>query len=666
MTTTLDSHAHHVAPVDTFPVQHPLDPLTPSEISRAAAILKEQEQLDDDNRFVYIELREPGKAVVNSFQPGATWTREAFIVLRDHARHRTLEAVVDLTNEVVTHFEQAPSAQAPMTDEEFGFCEELIRADPRWQDAMRKRGVTDFSLAIVDKWACGYTGPEDDPSTRRISRPLTFVRDSADGNGYARPVENLVVMIDLDARAIVDVIDTGVVAIPTRSGNYRPDQITDENNVPNFPRVREPMKPILIEQPEGPSFTMDGNAITWANWRFRVGYTPREGLVLHQIGYTDRGVLRPVVSRASLSEMYVPYGDPGDTHWNKNVFDEGEYGLGIMANSLELGCDCLGAITYIDVYVNDQDGQPLQIPNAVCIHEEDAGIAWKHTDYRNGEGEVRRNRRLVVSIFTTVGNYDYGFYWYLYLDGSIEFESKLTGILSTGAIEGEAKPKYGELLAPGLYGPNHQHFFNLRLDMSVDGERNDFYEVNSMEADEEDNTWGNAWKQVKTHLTTELDAARVADPINGRTWLVANSDKRNALGGLISYKVEIGGALTRPFARAGSQVATRGAFASKHIWATPFAERERYAAGEWMPQNPGTDGLPAYTKNNRSIEASDLVIWPTICAHHVVRPEDWPVMPVATVGLHLKPVGFFDGNPMLDLAPEKPAEAHGSSCHHQD
>ena len=54
-----------------------------------------------------------------------------------------------------------------------------------------------------------------------------------------------------------------------------------------------------------------------------------------------------------------------------------------------------------------------------------------------GSNEVRRNRRLVVSFFTTVGNYDYGFYWYLYLDGTIEFEAKATGIVFTAALPGK-------------------------------------------------------------------------------------------------------------------------------------------------------------------------------------------------------------------------------------
>lgn len=638
---------------------HPLEPLAPEEISRASTILKHHSEFTPQQRFVFIELKEPSKAVVRAFDSDAgPWEREAFLLLRDRAQHRTLEAVVNLSAETVTSYTEIPDAQPPMTEEEFFACEEMIRQDPVVQEALRKRGVEDFSKAMVDKWAAGYVMDEDAPSQRRIARPIVFIQGQDDANAYARPVENLIITVDLDNNEIVDVKDTGVVELPPKNGNYTAERITDPENSPHFEKVRERMNPIHITQPEGPSFVIDGHNLEWANWKLQVGFTAREGLVLHTISYNDRGTQRPVLYRASLAEMYVPYGDPADTHWNKNVFDEGEYGLGGLANSLVLGCDCLGEITYLDAVLSNQEGEPTKISNAICIHEEDAGIGWKHTDFRTGLGEVRRNRRLVVSFFATVGNYDYGFYWYLYLDGSIEFESKLTGVLSTGAYETGHEPRYGKVIAPGLYGPNHQHFFAVRLDMNIDGPKNNLYELQAEVAAPEENPWGNAWYESKTLLGSEAQAQRLADPVRGRSWVVTNAEKKNRLGGDIGYKVELGGSLALPMAQPGSQQHARGAFARKHLWATQFAERERYAAGEYVPQNPRSGGLPEYVQQDRSLAGEDLVLWPILCAHHVVRPEDWPVMPVATVGLHLKPSGFFDGNPMLDL----PAE-QTSSCH---
>jgi primary-amine oxidase len=117
----------------------------------------------------------------------------------------------------------------------------------------------------------------------------------------------------------------------------------------------------------------------------------------------------------------VPSGDPRPTQARKNAFDVGEYGMGMCANGLQLGCDCLGAISYLDADLCDSRGRGLTIPNAICIHEEDYGILWKHTDRRLPHNpEVRRSRRLVVSSISTVENYEYGFYWYFYQDGNIE------------------------------------------------------------------------------------------------------------------------------------------------------------------------------------------------------------------------------------------------------
>jgi len=646
------------------PVRHPLDPLTPTEVEQAAALVKTHDRWTPEVRFVFVETAEPPKAEVLAWAPGRPWDRQAACLLRDRALRTTYETVVSLTRGEVISWRQVDGVQPPMMFEEFMACEDTVRADPRWQEAMRARGVTDFSLAMIDPWASGYTGPEDDPSLRRLARPLTFVRTSPEDNGYARPVEGLVVTVDLDTMTVVEVDDHGAVPLPPQSGNYVPELLTGPGNVPAFTQAREPMKPIAITQEQGPSFTVDGHSVEWANWRFHIGFTPREGLVLNDIRYVDKGTERPVLYRASLAEMYVPYGDPRPTHWNKNVFDEGEYGLGWLANPLTLGCDCLGEIHYFDAHVNDQDGLPTTIGNAICMHEEDASIGWKHTDFRTERVEVRRNRRLVVSFIATVGNYEYGFYWNLYLDGSIEFEIKLTGVLSTGALPVGEDPVFGTLVAPGLMAPNHEHYFSMRLDMRVDGDRNNLFEVDSVaEPAGPTNPHGNAWRVVRTHLDSEAKAQRLPSPLTGRAWLVASADTTTALGTRPAYKIEPG-AWTKPLWQPGSEQANRGGFAEKQLWATPYDASERYAAGDYVAQNPGLDGLEKYTAGNRPLVDADLVLWYTIGAHHVVRPEDWPVMPVTKVSMHLKPFGFFDGNPMLDVAPDAAAcHCDPASCH---
>lgn len=515
---------------------HPLEPLSTSEIGQVSAILRRDLSLGSTSRFVFIETFDPPKADVVAWQPGDDWDRQGFALIRETAEHKTYEAVVSLSGDRVVSYEHIEGVQPPITVEEFDLSEDLVRKDPRWQAAMRLRGVDDFDSAMIDKWSSGYTGPGDAPD-RRLARLLTFVRMGQYDNGYAHPVEGLIVTIDMDTWEVLEVTDHGVVPLPPTTGNFEEGLWSLPTQYPAQSGPREQMKPIEISQPQGSSVVLDGHSLSWGPWRLQVGYTPREGVILQDVRYQDGDRLRPILYRGSVSEMYVPYGDPAATHWNKNVFDEGEYGLGVLANSLELGCDCVGEILYLDAVVNDQEGAPVVIPNGICVHEEDAGIGWKHTEYRDGRGEVRRNRRLVISFFVTVGNYDYGFYWNIHLDGSIELEVKLTGIISTGALLPGAvapggEPGFGTQVAPQLYGPHHQHFFSVRLDMQVDGQRNSIDELNSAALPAgPDNPWGSAWQVQRTRLESEAQAARDASPSTARSWIVTSSDTVNGVGG---------------------------------------------------------------------------------------------------------------------------------------
>ena len=141
----------------------------------------------------------------------------------------------------------------------------------------------------------------------------------------------------------------------------------------------------------------------------------------------------------------MPYRDPTPDHFRRTAFDIGEWGLGFMTTSLERGCDCLGEITYLDAVVHDSAGEPQRIPHAICIHEEDNGVLWKHVDHEFGP-EVRRARRLVVSFHVTVANYEYLVYWRFYQDGNIECEVRATGLMVTSALPAGQPPPYGTLV----------------------------------------------------------------------------------------------------------------------------------------------------------------------------------------------------------------------------
>ncbi|MBM4441926.1 MAG: primary-amine oxidase [Candidatus Rokubacteria bacterium] len=641
---------------------HPLDPLTADEIRAAVSVVRASARLGSDVLFIRVCLHEPAKAVVLAFREGDAIERQAFVLIRDRRARTTAEVIVSLSRREIVSWKELRDVQPPITIDEFLECERAVQASAAWQAAMRKRGVTDFSLAMVDPWSAGHYGPADDP-VRRLVRALTWIRTDEHDNGYARPIEGLITLVDLDRMEVVDVEDHPAVPVPTHDGNYTAAALTNPRNVPHVPAgPRTDLRALEIAQPEGPSFEVSGYRVSWQKWRLRIGFTPREGLVLHTVGYEDGGRVRPILYRASLAEMVVPYGDPAPTHWRKNAFDEGEYGVGMLANSLRLGCDCLGEIRYLDAVIADGKGEPVVVENAICMHEEDFGILWKHTNFRTGDVEVRRSRRFVISSIATVGNYEYGFFWYFYQDGTIELQVKLTGILSTGAIRPGTEPEHGVLIAPGLYAPNHQHWFNFRLDMMVDGPENSVYEVNSEAVPlGPANPQGNAWIARRTLLARESEAQRLVDPLAGRYWIVTNPRVTNALGQPVGYKL-MPGDNVRALAHPESSIARRAGFITRHLWVTRYDPAELFAAGDYPNQHPGGAGLPSYVKADRALESADVVLWYSVGSHHVARSEEWPVMPVGYAGFHLKPVGFFVGSPALDV-PASAHNGHGGAAH---
>jgi len=154
-------------------VRHPLDPLTAEEIAAASRILKRDRGLAASARFVYVTLREPAKDAVLR---GEAVEREAHIVLRERAECRTYEAVVSITAGAVRQWREVPGVQPAIMLEEFLATEAAVRKDARWQEAMRRRGVTDFDMVMIDPWSAGYNGPGDAAGQGRFIRPLTWVR----------------------------------------------------------------------------------------------------------------------------------------------------------------------------------------------------------------------------------------------------------------------------------------------------------------------------------------------------------------------------------------------------------------------------------------------------------------------------------------------------------
>jgi len=638
------------------PPYHPLEPLTAAEVDQAVGLLKSRDGYTASTRIISVMLKEPPKESVHGWPATATPDRCAIAVLLDNAANAASSVTLNLTKSEVVDVKQAPPGSQPTLslDEQIE-CEQAVLASPEFLAALNKQyGITDTSLVMVDIWSAGNYGSEED-RTRRLVRPLCFLRSDPTDNGYARPIEGIRPVVDLNSMQVIRVEEYGHWPLPPLPGNYSTSRVSDQ---------RTGIKPLSITQPEGPSFSLEGHQMEWQNWKFVIGFNAREGLTIHHLRYHDKGRDRSILYRGSLTEMVVPYGDPKPSQVRKNAFDVGEYGMGMCANSLRLGCDCKGHIQYLDAHMCDSRGGALTIPNAICIHEEDYGILWKHTDRRLPDTpEVRRSRRLVVSSISTVENYEYGFFWYFYQDGNVQFEIKLTGILSLGTFLDGEKPKHGTMIAPRLYAPYHQHFFNVRLDFDLDGVRNTVQQLDLVADPIDDtNSFENAFHVQVTELTTEKQALANLKLETARTWKIVNPEVKNAMDEPVGYKF-MPGDNSVPLASPNAWWRKRARFVDHHVWVTPYKEDENYAAGDYPNQSSGGDGLAKWTAADRHILNEDVVLWYTFGHTHIPRPEDYPVMPTAYIGFLLKPNGFFDKNAANDVPPEKESASAGPSEH---
>jgi primary-amine oxidase len=632
--------------------QHPLDPLSAEEVRSAVSLLQALPEYTPKTRVISIMLKEPLKQSVYAWPEGPAIPREAIAILFDNGSNRASRVDLDLTSGKVNQVVLAPEGTQPtLSIDEQEECERAVLASDEFRAALERHyGVSDTSLVMVDIWSAGNYGSEEDRS-RRLARPLCFLRKAAGENGYVHPIEGIRPVVDLNTMEVIRVEEHGVWPLPEASADYAADRVT---------KFRTDLKPLVISQPEGPSFALEGNQISWQKWRIVIGFNAREALTIHDLRYLDGDRYRPILYRASMTEMVVPYGDPRPTQVRKNAFDVGEYGMGMCTNSLRLGCDCVGHIHYLDAHLCTSRGEPLTIENAICIHEEDFGILWKHTDRRiPDKPEVRRSRRLVISCVATVENYEYGFFWYFYQDGNIQFEIKLTGILSLSATRDAERPAHGALLNRSLFAPNHQHFFNVRLDMTVDGVANTVQQIDVVaDALDESNSFANAFHAVAIALQTEKEACANLNLETGRTWKIINPAVKNIVGEPVGYRF-FGGDNAVPFGAPTAWWRKRAGFVEHHVWVTPFNEEERYAAGDYPNQSDGTDGLLHWIERDRPIENTDLVFWYTFGHTHIPRLEDYPVMPTAYIGFLLKPSGFFDLNPANDVPPSAPVK---TSC----
>ncbi|KYK57983.1 copper amine oxidase [Drechmeria coniospora] len=559
------------------------------------------------------------------------------------------ESVIDIsTSQRVDHRIVGPGHHASLTIFEFEKLIESVKASPLFQEKLNTIELPDGFELVLEPWP--YGAPDEADGATRFFQALCFAQDTRHGNPdanfYSYPLP-LIPIMDASTCEIVRVDE------PATGGNGDPfsgishkkavlDHCRPAEYVPELltAGTRKDVKPLVVLQPEGPSFTVsDANLVQWQKWRFRVTFNPREGAVLHDIRYDGRNVLY----RLSMSDMTVPYADPRAPFHRKQAFDFGDGGLGHAVNNLKLGCDCLGAIKakppsppapfsdgsehYFDGVLTNSDGSAVATKQVICLHEQDDGISWKHTNWRTGRAVVTRRRELVVQFIITLANYEYIFAFKFDQAAGITFEARATGIVSVVNIdEGKTAP-WGNVVNPGTLAQNHQHLFCLRIDPAIDGHSNTLVQEESLPVPSHAlaNPNGNLYEVHTKPITTSsgIDLA----PFRNRVFKVQNRSKKNPISGkAVGYKI------TMPpsqllLADPSSIQAQRALFTKHHIWVTKHKDDELYAGGRYTLQSRREKGGVAdAAARGDNVEDEDIVIWSVFGLTHNPRVEDWPVM----------------------------------------
>nr|POE94474.1 copper amine oxidase 1 [Quercus suber] len=519
----------------------------------------------------------------------------------------------------------------------------VCKASPAFQEAIAELELPEGFEVVIEPWP--YGGPDLEEDNRRYFQGLIFAQDTrnrnADSNFYAFPE-----LIRID-RLATGGKDDGL------SGQTHSKRIlehcTNAEYVPELlPNgVRKDLKPLNVSQPDGPSFKVtDDSLVEWQKWRFRVSFNPREGAVLHDVHYDGRSVLY----RLAMSEMTVPYADARAPFQRKQAFDFGDGGAGDQANNLALGCDCLGVIKYFNAITVDSQGIAKEHPNVICLHEEDRGIGWKHTNWRTKRAVVTRNRVLVIQFIITLANYEYVFAYHLDQSAGITIETRATGIVSCVNIDPGKTSEYGNVVNPGVLAQNHQHIFAVRIDPAIDGHANTIFQEESLPVpmNARTNPRGNYYKVERTPI--EHSCWADAEPKNNRVFKMVNEAKTNCISGRpVGYKL-VPPATQLLLADPESVQAKRAAFARHHVWVTKYQDNELYAGGRFTLQSrKETGGVADAVARGDEVRGQDVVVWSVFGLTHNPRVEDWPVMPVEIHQIHLTPVDFFEANPSIDV-----------------
>lgn len=631
---------------------HPLDALTADEYRTVVEILKGDGKANEDSRFPYITLEAPDKQWVKAWQEGESIPRQAYVVIKEGADN--YEAIVDITAQSVVSHESVAGEPMVMLEEFLGAAETLLQ-DERMVQGLAKRGITDLENLFCLPLTAGNFGTPEEVGKRLMKVPCYVLHGGS--NWYSMPIEGLFGIVDLNSKTVLDVIDTGVIPVSEDPWGYTQADLSER-----LGELAGPLNPAEISQPEGASFQVQGNSVSWDMWRFHYRIDKRPGIILDSIQVTDGDRLRSVLYEAHLSEVFVPYMDPDEGWYWRTYMDSGEYGFGVFLSPLKPGVDCPRNAVFQNATLAMDNGEPYPTPPVVCIFERNIGDpAWRHYEVFAEAHEGRPATELVVRTASQVGNYDYLIDYVFQQDGTLRIAVGATGL---DAVQGaaaqsmsdpsaESDTQYGSLIAPHLVAPNHDHYFNFRLDFDIDGAANNFMKGRLVAKTlEEGAARRSLWKVEHQMPATESAAVSRIDPSAPAMYHIVNGGVESALGHHPSYMLMPHGSFIYSQLSLDDPPAHRNAYIDNHIWVTPYDRDELYAGGRFAMQSDGSDTLAQWVKQDRPIQNTDIVLWYTAGIHHVPRMEDWPVMPTHWSTVKLMPFNFFSHNPAIDIPSE--------------
>ena len=628
------SHAVFAAP-------HAFDDLNAKEITEAMTVVRESKLFDmSELKFAVVRRMEPPK---NLWLAGkANDFRQAYLAVFDFKNSMFSEVIVDLKQKKILNKKDLKNIKPPVFYLEYQKVAQIVRADERWQKALQARGLKPEDV-WVDSWAPGLLSKDEKKPQARLIRTLTYFKGKG-RNFYSRPVEGLVTTTDLTQGKVVGFWD--ITRAPVPQPTWELD--TAFNKASDWG-----LKPLQWLMPRGSSVRINGQEVSWAQWKFRYSVDPLQGVQIYDVRFRDGEVDRKILYKMSLAEMFVPYGD-GALNWSfRNAFDAGEYGLGKALHPLVAGADVPSTAQLIDTVIPDEAGGEPQTFKGMAIYERPNGILWKHRNAENGDTDIRSGRELVITFMTTVGNYDYGINYIFKLDGTIEVDAQLTGILLPKGTTLNTNPCEDScltLVEKNIIAPPHQHFFNFRMDFDIDGVANTPAEMNVVPLSVSKlNPAGNAFGVKMEMLPTEKLAVRDWNVQQARKWKVLNSQVKNSLGHPIGYEL-IPGEMAVPYLSPKNQMRRRAQFINHNMWFTVYHDDEMSGAAMYPTTAPEGEGLPKYIANNEGLKNKDVVMWYTFGVTHIPRPEEWPIMNTHHTGFTLVPSQFFNSNPAMKIA----------------